>query len=289
VEFVPPHERDSRWVRYVLRHLEPTLTASRKARTATAACAVLAMVLIGELDHASGRYTALTVAYLVPVVVIAWVATTRYALAAAAAAAAIQTTVENFKGGRAPDVLAWNGTARLAVYAFAALAILVLRYQFERERESARVDALTGLPNRRGFADEAQRLLALTARAAQPLALAFVDLDALKTINDRHGHAAGDDALVALAQHLVRAVRTSDVVARLGGDEFAVLLPGSGTADLDAFRARLPGRLDTPSGVATYSVGIATSRGDHDDIDAIIARADAQMYAVKPGRRPIAT
>ena len=86
------------------------------------------------------------------------------------------------------------------------------------------VDPLTETLNRRGFERELTRSLAYVKRYAVSAALVYLDLDDFKPVNDRHGHAAGDAVLKAIAATLVRHVRASDVVARIGGDEFVVLL-----------------------------------------------------------------
>ena len=86
------------------------------------------------------------------------------------------------------------------------------------------IDPLTDILNRRGFERELKRSLAYVKRYGTSAALLYVDLDDFKPVNDRHGHAAGDAVLKAIAAALVRNVRASDVVARIGGDEFAVLL-----------------------------------------------------------------
>ena len=86
------------------------------------------------------------------------------------------------------------------------------------------IDPLTDVLNRRGFERELKRSLAYVKRYGTSAALIYVDLDGFKPVNDRHGHAAGDAVLKAVAAALLRHVRASDVVARIGGDEFAVLL-----------------------------------------------------------------
>ena len=88
----------------------------------------------------------------------------------------------------------------------------------------ADVDPLLDILNRRGFERELARSLAYVKRYGTAAALVFIDLDGFKAVNDRHGHAAGDALLKAVARQLTGHVRASDVVARLGGDEFAVLM-----------------------------------------------------------------
>jgi diguanylate cyclase (GGDEF)-like protein len=102
---------------------------------------------------------------------------------------------------------------------------------YERARELAHRDQLTGLHNRRFFDDHLGQVLALADRTGRPVSLLVLDLDGLKAINDAGGHPAGDAALCAAAGALRGSVRTGDLPCRLGGDEFAVILPD---ADVDA-------------------------------------------------------
>src|SRR5687767_9429642 len=115
----------------------------------------------------------------------------------------------------------------------ASLAVEVERLRTQLAAAQARIaeleakadtDALLDIPNRRGFERELRRSLAYVRRYSASAALIYLDLDQFKPVNDRHGHAAGDRVLQAVAVALRRSVRESDVVARLGGDEFGVLL-----------------------------------------------------------------
>jgi len=158
-----------------------------------------------------------------------------------------------------------------------------LRTEHDQLSRHAHLDDLTGLSNRRGLN---RYLLGLQRRGAQQIALLVVDVDALKQINDRHGHGVGDDMLVGLATVLTAAIRPGDLAVRLGGDEFALVLADT---DLDvagrradeivaAMNART--RHQTSAGLAvTVSVGLAG--GHPDQIDEITARADAAMYRAK--------
>lgn len=158
------------------------------------------------------------------------------------------------------------------------------------EEELARlatVDELTGLRNRRGFLAIAEPLARMAERNQQDMALLYIDLDNLKRINDEHGHLAGDQALIALADLLRGTFRDSDVLARWGGDEFVVLLPDHGLqakAWLDRLREQA-GR-DPRFGRLSFSVGVALYEWEHlASIDALIHQADAAMYKQKVSKR----
>jgi diguanylate cyclase (GGDEF)-like protein len=153
------------------------------------------------------------------------------------------------------------------------------------------VDPLTETLNRRGFERELKRSLAYVKRYGASATLIFLDLDEFKPVNDRHGHAAGDAVLKAIAASLLREVRTSDVVARIGGDEFVVLLWNVTDADAMAKAAALedavyatPVRWGASTMVVGASAGVAFV-GPLDTPAEVLARADAAMYARKVERR----
>lgn len=138
-------------------------------------------------------------------------------------------------------------------------------------RRDARVDELTGLLNRRGFFNAAHE--ALDKRTGGWVA--YIDLDGLKAINDRQGHAAGDLYLTTVAEDLRRSVRQEDLVARLGGDEFVVFGAGDARQSLsDRIEIALQGR---------GSVGLAQVE-DHESLEAALLEADASMYETKRSR-----
>jgi diguanylate cyclase (GGDEF)-like protein len=153
------------------------------------------------------------------------------------------------------------------------------------------IDPLTEVLNRRGFERELNRSLAFVKRYGASAALIYVDLDDFKPVNDRHGHAAGDTVLKAIAAALSRNVRASDVVARIGGDEFAMLLwniddaaAAAKAAALEAVVYSTEVRWGTSSFVVGASAGFAVL-GRLDTPAEAMARADAAMYARKAERK----
>ncbi len=165
----------------------------------------------------------------------------------------------------------------------ARLTALALRNArlYEDARESAERDPLTGLKNRRAFWTE----LAAELTGSHPhTALALLDLDDFKAINDNHGHAVGDAVLEHVTHRLVRVVRHTDLLYRLGGDEFAVVMPGAhhtaardviarATAAMASARIALP----TPS----LSAGVAAAPEAGTTAEALYAAADAALYEAK--------
>lgn len=160
-------------------------------------------------------------------------------------------------------------------------------------REQAIRDPLTGLYNRRYLEDTVARDMARLVSAGRPVALAVIDVDHFKEVNDTHGHITGDLLLRRLASVLLAQVRASDFVCRLGGDELIVVLPGAGEAvavgraerwRAAAARARIQatGQVEVR---LTLSVGIACFRDPGEGFEAALRRADAALYRAKADGR----
>jgi diguanylate cyclase (GGDEF)-like protein len=152
-------------------------------------------------------------------------------------------------------------------------------------------DALTPLLNRRAFMRELARAQAYAERYGGCLSVVYFDLDGLKAINDRFGHAAGDAALTAVAERLAAHVRASDTVGRIGGDEFAVALAQTNGFQAEAKAQALAAAIAAepieglnPAVRARLSWGVAEA-GDGLDAEQVIARADAAMYAARRAGR----
>jgi diguanylate cyclase (GGDEF)-like protein len=157
-------------------------------------------------------------------------------------------------------------------------------------KTAAMTDPLTGLFNRRAFLEAADRLIAQRGRKSLPVSVLLFDLDRFKSINDRFGHAVGDDALRVFAQTAIASMRASDVIGRLGGEEFAAILPGNAPeATMVAERVRLAFQaagleISSHRIGATVSIGIATEVPPV-EIDRMLARADAALYRAKGSGR----
>ncbi len=183
----------------------------------------------------------------------------------------------------------WLSLVHFTFFTVIAVMTWRLRLAQERERSLARTDALTGLLNRPAFVEAGQREISRSKRAGEPLAIAYLDCDNFKHINDTLGHAAGDDLLKAIANVAVTCLRQTDAVARLGGDEFACLLPAVTEDHALLVIARLKERLDQQMQAhgwpVTFSIGLVAFAIPPQDIDELIGAADELMYEVKKGRK----
>jgi len=151
-------------------------------------------------------------------------------------------------------------------------------------------DSLTGIPNRLLFSDRCSQAVARAKRYGKSVALLYVDLDDFKTVNDCHGHSAGDTVLKTVARRLALCVRESDTVARLGGDEFVVLLADvENSQDASRVARKIAHSMSRPIKVegneipAKMSIGISIYPKDGNSMLPLLNSADAAMYRVKAG------
>ncbi len=182
-----------------------------------------------------------------------------------------------------------------------AMAVVVLGGLVNRLRALSQTDTLTQLPNRRAALVAASQEHERYRRSGQPYSVLVINVDFFKRVNDTHGHAAGDQVLIGVAQTMRTCARETDMVARFGGEEFLAFLPDTdedkafslGERMRLAVSARHFSSLSPPLGV-TISAGIATVAPDDATLDEVIARADRALYQAKhQGRnqvvRPSAT
>ncbi|HZV92036.1 MAG TPA: GGDEF domain-containing protein [Caldimonas sp.] len=225
-----------------------------------------------------------------------------------------------FRGLRAlflPASVASEMTTDSALNVAAALSYLVIVLSFHATlitlvvgrlladlRHRTRHDDLTGLLNRRAMEETVAAQIRRSLRSGEPFSVLMLDLDHFKAINDRFGHAAGDQALRHVAGLLQAGVREVDAIARVGGEEFLALMPGATLAAAgpvaERVRAQLAGQpMTLPAGAAvvTVSIGIAEWSDPGEDMSRLLVRADAALYQAKqdgrdrvveaePGKRP---
>jgi diguanylate cyclase (GGDEF)-like protein len=152
-------------------------------------------------------------------------------------------------------------------------------------------DPLTGIFNRRYFDARVAEELSRCARRGAGFAIAIADLDRFKQVNDRFGHAIGDQVLCSFARLLDRSLRADEACCRIGGDEFGILLPQSTAAEVDRLLARLrhehrTAALYTPLPVVDFSIGVALCPDHGVTIEDLLEHADEMLYHEKHNKHP---
>ncbi|WP_024575255.1 MULTISPECIES: GGDEF domain-containing protein [unclassified Afipia] len=183
--------------------------------------------------------------------------------------------------------------AELVIYAVGTVFIIVMLVSertVSAHKTAASIDPLTGLLNRRGFSEATSRMIEREAKAGRPVTVMIFDIDHFKSVNDRFGHATGDDVLQVFANVVVASLRITDLVGRVGGEEFAALLPCSMDEALVAAE-RVREAFET-CGVAiddvpletTVSIGVAGGPANT-ELEVLMASADTALYQAKRGGR----
>ena len=178
-----------------------------------------------------------------------------------------------------------------------AIATEELTARKEEAELAARIDVLTGIPNRRAFMIAAEQEVLRAQRYGTPLSVAILDLDHFKAVNDTYGHGVGDQVLINRAQLIADTIREVDVVGRLGGEEFAILMPGTPLGESIQAIERMRQLIEqSPVSIAghlirsTASFGVADYPGADPTVDSLLAKADDALYLAKArGRNRVET
>ena len=155
----------------------------------------------------------------------------------------------------------------------------------------ARTDGLTGLLNRRAFEESLQRDMLRVSRTGLTLGMLLIDIDHFKSVNDLHGHLAGDEVIRKVGSTLQQGVRPADVLARFGGEEFVILMRDVGLREVEATAERLRLGIASLPGLAgamavTVSIGVTVSQLE-DTADSFLSRCDDALYLAKRSGRNI--
>lgn len=169
-----------------------------------------------------------------------------------------------------------------------------LQGALEQAREQASIDPLSGILNRRGLELELERTRSNEVDASIPLSIVMIDIDHFKQVNDRYGHAFGDQVIRAVAQSLLALTQRKDTAARLGGEEFVLLLPDTPAQGAREVAERIRRAIalgeirtrdaESPVGQVTVSCGV-TQRLHHESVDDALLRADQALYGAKQSGR----
>jgi diguanylate cyclase (GGDEF)-like protein len=241
---------------------------------------------VGVVDVWSGSELAFSLFYLIPIALVTWFAGKKLGLLITVVSA-IAWYVADALGGQSysqPIVGYWNAAIRLSFFAVVTLLLPALK-QLEREKAMARTDYLTGAANRRFFLEVVQRELDRTERYKHPFAIAYIDLDGFKTVNDQWGHRVGDELLCVVVNQAKKYLRKPDLIARLGGDEFMLLLTEADQAAsqiiVPRIRLALLDEMQRNSWPVTFSIGVLICHHAKLTTDELIKKADELMYSIK--------
>jgi diguanylate cyclase (GGDEF)-like protein len=247
----------------------------------------LLMILLAWADALLGHDIALDDLYFLPVVLAAWRRAAGLSLFLAIFGS-VAYFVGEFHTGYAQVHLMqafWDMGMLTGALVVVSVLLSHLRKSLDREQKLARTDILTGLANRRTFYERVALEIERMRRAPRPLSLAYMDVDDFKEVNDRHGHAAGDEVLRAVADVLRRGLRQMDLAGRIGGDEFVVLLPETGPEGAITCLTDLQRGLEAAMAERKWpvrcSIGAVTFLRPPVSEDDLVRRADALMYGVK--------
>jgi diguanylate cyclase (GGDEF)-like protein len=249
----------------------------------------LMVVLLGLVDHWTGPLWAFSAFDWFPVALAAWFIGLGWGLAVALTGAAVWliadiTGASNYSH---PLMPLWNTAARLTAFLAMAYALSALRRTLGAERHLARNDFLTDAANSRCFSEAAERAIEQAKRDGTKMALAYLDLDNFKEVNDRYGHSTGDRLLRMMVDIIKGNIRSGDLVARLGGDEFAVILPDTDRKEAEEAIGRMKAMFSREAArngwPVSLSIGLVLFQSPPEDPDQMIKLADQLMYQVKNG------
>jgi diguanylate cyclase (GGDEF)-like protein len=224
--------------------------------------------------------------YLPPIALAAWYGGRPGGLAVTIVALALWSALEQWLHSLTDVQFAWShGLSHFALYLLLVFMLAAVRESFRAEWRRSRRDPLTDLCTRLALHEVAEVEFARARRYHHPLAVAYIDVDNFKVVNDTRGHAAGDALLRHIAHVLHTALRRSDVAARVGGDEFVVVYPETDAAGAKAAAEDLCDRLrvlaqetDLP---VSLSIGVVSYARPPPSLDVALHRADGLMYRAK--------
>lgn len=248
---------------------------------------LLGLAAVGALDYVTGSDVHVVSLYFVPLAL----AGRRLGRSGAAVSALLATVIWlamlYANDVRYPHAYIWlvNFLTQGAGFLTLAMLVALLSETLRKEQANSRTEPLTGLRNRLAFFEQAGIAMSLCKRNARPVALAYIDLDNFKNVNDLFGHAQGDIVLQSCGAVITESVRATDIAARIGGDEFVIFLPETVADDAVALCTRLlnalEGSAEFHAASVTASVGIVIEDPASADIDQLLKHADSRMYQAK--------
>lgn len=255
-----------------------------------ALAALVSLALLFALDNLLGQPMGLRYIYLLPI----WLATRLGGRVAGLSLALVTALVLLVIDARStivyrPEQMTLNFTLRVISMTILTLIIAQVEDALRKFNRLAKHDPLTGLLNRRALTEFGFHAIDRARRLHRPLTVVVVDCDRFKFVNDRYGHAAGDEVLRTMARILENDARNTDIVARIGGDEFVVVLQNTSRVGAKVYIDRIQTEFAREAGLLGFdialSAGVAELGPDGRTIVQLVERADREMYARKVGRQ----
>lgn len=248
---------------------------------------VVFIIFVAIGHHLTGPEFAFSLFYLIPICLVTWFVGKKAGILISVFSAMTWlvtdlAVIHSYYHSFLPYL---NETFRLIVFLIVTILLSKLKILLEHEKEFARKDSLTGIPNRRSFFELSTIEINRANRYGGPMTIVYLDVDDFKAVNDRCGHNAGDELLCTVADTIRKNIRSTDTAARLGGDEFAILLRETGRESALKVTHKLRDELinvaKTDGCPVSFSIGVATYNGTTATVDQIVNKADSLMYSAK--------
>ncbi len=259
----------------------------RQTRIPLIVLCLLLVIVVGIIDYFLGENVSAALFYLLPISLASWFIGKRAGIFMSFASAGTWV-IADIMARQAylhPIIHSWNTLMSLGLFWIVSYTLSALKASLEHEKSMARTDPLTGMINRRYFNELADKEIRRSKRFKHPFAVAYIDIDNFKGVNDRFGHDEGDKLLLSTAEVMHSHIRETDIAARLGGDEFIVLLPETEHESARIFFTKmheyLIGMAQQRRWPVTFSIGVITFVTPPGSVDDMIKSADALMYTGK--------
>lgn len=248
---------------------------------------IIIIGLLGILDYATGNELTLSLFYLIPIVLVAWVVDrdTGMFMSFISGLTLLGAEIAAGQTYSHPVFYLLNTLVRTFFYVVVVYLVTELQRSRREEQLAARTDFVTGAINARYFNELLQMEISRIRRYPHPITLVYIDVDNFKLVNDLFGHKIGDDVLRCIATELKSQLRVTDTVARLGGDEFVMLLPSTRQPEarlvVSKVYAHLIEIMRQRSWPVTFSMGVITCEFSPYSAEQLVNMADELMYEVK--------